>query len=184
MLAVDHRGDLAFALDGQPVLDLMVPSLINSNGLTRTRGRRSLQLARTMRDEPASSTCRRLKEIVAEGEKLLVIDFGRVFPTLKNALPPRRHEGHEGSDIIFLNFVLFVSFVVKILFRATTSHREILVQPFLDDVGQARVFFVEGEVVDVRQQVQLRWLAGFLEHFDRLVGRRHESWRCGVPWRR
>lgn len=53
----------------------------------------------------------------------------------------------------FLNFVLFVSFVVKLIFDFSLllPNREIFVQPFLDDVGQARILFVEGEVIDIGQ---------------------------------
>src|SRR5271170_2278585 len=59
------------------------------------------------------------------------------------------------------------------LTRASPVDREILVEPVAQQRPDPRRILREQEMIEPAEQMQLAGLAGALEHFDRLLGRRH-----------
>ena len=64
------------------------------------------------------------------------------------------HEGHEEHEVLEYNcpnLRVLRAFVVKMIFGLLLPlrHGEIFIQPFAYNIGQARVLFIEGKVIDV-----------------------------------
>src|SRR5438093_13727832 len=81
--------------------------------------------------------------------------FGTEIPSSSHAL--RQSSGRTEFDNLFSRHQILLLLI----------NRKIPCKPVCNDAGQARIFFVKREMVDIREQMQFGRSFGALEHLDR-----------------